>query len=284
MQNPGSTTFWRHSYNFSLPGRRRGVASRFARPDRLLGTLAAALLAITAVYSRNGRGWSLPLFSDCYRSILCWFGQRSNRDCRGFTQHLRTYRCQLLACLILTFASATRVEAVRAEVTFQGSVTTTFPKTTAPFFIEHLGGENCCGDGYGLADLSKQELKASISSRRPTLGGSESQFEVVALGSDDFSVEGTQIVNGVQVPLSTGATLRQPVTLSITVRLKGRCPPMPQGISGNVTGAAILTVGLNQDIRRFSSTNASGYIPVAADQEFGKYSVKALRFSVGESL
>jgi hypothetical protein len=103
------------------------------------------------------------------------------------------YRRQLLVCLILTFASATRIEAgVFAEVSFQGSGTTTFTKTTTPFFIEQGGGENCCGDGYGLVDLSKPKLKAEISSRRPTPGGTESQFEVVALGSDDFSVEGTQ--------------------------------------------------------------------------------------------
>jgi hypothetical protein len=47
MQNPGSTTFWRHSYNLNFPGRRRGLASRFAHPGRFLGTLAAALLVIT---------------------------------------------------------------------------------------------------------------------------------------------------------------------------------------------------------------------------------------------
>jgi hypothetical protein len=48
MQNPGSTTFWRHTYNLNLTGcRRRGLASRFAWPRRLLGRLAAALLAIT---------------------------------------------------------------------------------------------------------------------------------------------------------------------------------------------------------------------------------------------
>ena len=48
MQNPGSTTFWRHTYNLNLAGcRRRGLASRFAWPGRLLGTLTAALLAIT---------------------------------------------------------------------------------------------------------------------------------------------------------------------------------------------------------------------------------------------
>src|ERR1700686_2695352 len=53
MQNPGSTTFWRHAYNLNLTGcRRRGLASRFAWPGRLLGTLAAALLAITTVASR----------------------------------------------------------------------------------------------------------------------------------------------------------------------------------------------------------------------------------------
>jgi hypothetical protein len=182
------------------------------------------------------------------------------------------YRRQLLVCLILTFASATRIEAgVFAEVSFQGSGTTTFTKTTTPFFIEQGGGENCCGDGYGLVDLSKPKLKAEISSRRPTPGGTESQFEVVALGSDDFSVEGTQIVNGVQVPLSTGDPLPQPVTLLITVRLKGLCPPLPEGISGNVTGAAELTVGLNHDIKRFSSTAAADYIPVVADQEFDVY-------------
>jgi hypothetical protein len=48
MQNPGSTTFWRHTYNLNLTGcRRRGLASRFAWPGRLLGTLAAVLLATT---------------------------------------------------------------------------------------------------------------------------------------------------------------------------------------------------------------------------------------------
>ncbi len=48
MRNPGSTTFWRHTYNLNLTGcRRRGLASRFAWPGRLLSTFAAALLTIT---------------------------------------------------------------------------------------------------------------------------------------------------------------------------------------------------------------------------------------------
>ena len=48
MQSPGSTTFWRHTYSLNLADcRRRGLASRFAWPGRLFGTLAAALLAIT---------------------------------------------------------------------------------------------------------------------------------------------------------------------------------------------------------------------------------------------
>jgi hypothetical protein len=48
MQNPGNTTFWRHTYDLNLTGcRSRGLASRFAWLGRLLGTLAAALLAIT---------------------------------------------------------------------------------------------------------------------------------------------------------------------------------------------------------------------------------------------
>ena len=48
MQNPGSTAFWRHTYKLNLIGcRRRGLASRFGAPRRLLGTFAAALLAVT---------------------------------------------------------------------------------------------------------------------------------------------------------------------------------------------------------------------------------------------
>jgi hypothetical protein len=47
MRNPGSTTFRPQSYNLNLAALRRGLASQFARPSRLLGTLAAALLAIT---------------------------------------------------------------------------------------------------------------------------------------------------------------------------------------------------------------------------------------------
>ena len=47
MQNSDSSTFWRHTYNLKLAGcQRRSLASRFAWPGRLLGTLAAALLAI----------------------------------------------------------------------------------------------------------------------------------------------------------------------------------------------------------------------------------------------
>jgi hypothetical protein len=36
MQNPGSTTFWRHTYDLNLTGcRSLGLASRFAWPGRL---------------------------------------------------------------------------------------------------------------------------------------------------------------------------------------------------------------------------------------------------------
>ena len=48
MQNPGIPAFWRHTYKLNLIGcRRRGLASRFGAPRRLLGTFAAALLAVT---------------------------------------------------------------------------------------------------------------------------------------------------------------------------------------------------------------------------------------------
>ena len=47
MWNPGSIPFRRESYNLNVAGLKRGRASRFARQGRLLGTLAAALLAIT---------------------------------------------------------------------------------------------------------------------------------------------------------------------------------------------------------------------------------------------
>jgi membrane-associated phospholipid phosphatase len=46
MWNPDST-IQHHSYNLNVAGLRRGLASLFARPGRLLGSLAAALLAIT---------------------------------------------------------------------------------------------------------------------------------------------------------------------------------------------------------------------------------------------
>jgi YHS domain-containing protein/membrane-associated phospholipid phosphatase len=47
MWNPCSIIFRRQSYNLNLAGLRRGLASLFVRPDRLLGTLVGALLAIT---------------------------------------------------------------------------------------------------------------------------------------------------------------------------------------------------------------------------------------------
>lgn len=47
MWNPGSIPFRRESYNLNVAGLKRGLASLFARPGRLLGPLGAALLAIT---------------------------------------------------------------------------------------------------------------------------------------------------------------------------------------------------------------------------------------------
>ena len=47
MWNPGSIPFRRESYNLNVTGLKRGRASLFARQGRLLGTLSAALLAIT---------------------------------------------------------------------------------------------------------------------------------------------------------------------------------------------------------------------------------------------
>src|ERR1700738_2416451 len=47
MWNPCSIIFRRQSYDLNLAGLRRGLASVFVRPDRLLGTLAGALLVIT---------------------------------------------------------------------------------------------------------------------------------------------------------------------------------------------------------------------------------------------
>ena len=72
-------------YNLNAAGLRRGIASQFARPDRLLGALTAALLAIT-VASRSSADevtrWSQiatdattvantnPLKESCVFSIL----------------------------------------------------------------------------------------------------------------------------------------------------------------------------------------------------------------------
>jgi hypothetical protein len=46
MWNPDST-IQHHSYSLNVAGLRRGLASLFGRPGTLLGSLAAALLAIT---------------------------------------------------------------------------------------------------------------------------------------------------------------------------------------------------------------------------------------------
>ena len=54
MWNPGSIPFRRQSYNLNLAGLRRGLASPFAGPGRLLCTLAAALLAITVASRASG--------------------------------------------------------------------------------------------------------------------------------------------------------------------------------------------------------------------------------------
>jgi membrane-associated phospholipid phosphatase len=53
MWKPGSITFRRQSYNLNLADLRRSLANLFARPARLLGTLAAALLAITVTSSAS---------------------------------------------------------------------------------------------------------------------------------------------------------------------------------------------------------------------------------------
>src|ERR1700745_245774 len=54
MRNPGSTTFRPQLYNLNAAGLRRGLASLFARPVRPLGTLTAALLAITVASRSSG--------------------------------------------------------------------------------------------------------------------------------------------------------------------------------------------------------------------------------------
>src|ERR1700746_1626098 len=54
MRNPGSTTFRPQLYNLNAAGLRRGLARLFARPVRPLGTLTAALLAITVASRSSG--------------------------------------------------------------------------------------------------------------------------------------------------------------------------------------------------------------------------------------
>jgi hypothetical protein len=74
MQNSGSTTFWRHTYILNLAGcRRRDLASRSARPGRLLGTLVHRL-------AYNGDG------------VACKMGRRQGQSVgpMTFPDHPRT--------------------------------------------------------------------------------------------------------------------------------------------------------------------------------------------------
>ena len=208
----------------------------------------------------------MPVISYWSRLIPYLRGQQREADCGGSRRHLTAYRRQLLACVILTLALAPRAEAVYAEVAFQGSTDTAFQESAAPFTIFKVGEEHCCGHASGKVALGTAKLEASIESKPPPA----SQFGVRALGQDNFIVQAVRFIGGVPVALPEGTPLPEEVGISITVRLKGILPSMPEGIIGHVTAAANLTVGRSQDVKRFSSTGAGlgSYIQVAAGEEF----------------